>query len=70
MDTLKRDLKEMDRKLTEAVDSLIDATTAAERDAAKAAVEQLQQAKAELDTRMDDLRAAPVRAVRTQSGAE
>ena len=61
---LHRDIETMDGKLDAAVDSVVGAQTQAERDAAKARLDELRQQKYELEKRIAEAKAAALRTER------
>ena len=66
VDTMERDLKELDKKITQSIDAVVAATTEAERSAAKSALEKQRRDKAEMEARMAEARAAAAKATRNK----
>lgn len=64
VDKLSRDLEDLDKRLTGAVDSVIAAQTDADRSAARARLEQLRKEKAEMEARIAAAKAAAEKAQR------
>jgi phage-related minor tail protein len=61
---LEQDATDLQKKVTDATDAIVGAQNQADRDAAKARLDQLQKEKAELDARVAEAKAAAARAER------